>query len=318
MIRPQIHQPPTAAIPSLPPISTGPPASPEAWSELTFPRFRKFLRQPHPRIHVLRQSVDNQPAGLLLLHLPDASSPPAAAILSLFVVPGFRRRHIATNLLRHAAAVAGTHQRHQLAIRYSSRLANRPALEAVLNRAGFTEARPSVFRFKAPVTVIDDLRWDRYLERARKGRYRSTTWDALSVDQQEAFHQLCRQHKVPDHLQPFPYLAGAFPPLTIACFKGPQPAGWITAHTEPPHSLYFSSGYVFPELQRSGWLVAAIADVRQRFIRLHGIGESWNFHYTTDAENLPMRRLIDRYLAPRALWTDQILLRTAQPPPASS
>ena len=85
--------------------------------------------------------------------------------------------------------------------------------------------------------------------------------------------------------------------------RGDAIAGWVTATRGiEPGICHYSNGYVVPSLRNRGWLIAAMCAVCER--QALAFGPKSLAVFETSPDNIRMRRLMERGLAPYSLWTD--------------
>ena len=305
----------------------------EPFSALTFPRYRPILlgtEQPefmHERIAV-GAWLNDKPVGLAFYGKPwaceqseDAADAPTAdggdgkpaqdqrQLLSVMVVGAARRQGLGARLLAYGEALARTSGTIRLTAMHSSRLLAQPAFAALLKSCGW--AAPKAFEFRLASRASWALKartdWASFMARLDARGYSATDWRGLNDTDRSEIKRLV-EHVIPESDREFdPFgpknMIEAVPELSLLLRKHGQIVGWILGSRGAlPATFHYSCGYVLPEVQRLGWLVAGVRDVCQRQAELHG-GHTLSVFETSHA-NAGMRRFMERHLEPSSEWTD--------------
>lgn len=287
------------------------------YAALTYPRFAPLLDRIVGAVDgplAVAATLEGMPAGLALLSPPSRNRD--RRLLSIFVTAPLRRLGIAGRLLREgesSAAKSGTTSLHAV---HSTRLRSRPALEALLRGNGWHPPVEIEFRLTAECGAYEKalIDWAPLLSRLRRDGLRTVDWDAMTENDRREIAAV-RENGEPlarrfDPLNP-DMQEQLLPMVSVLLKCGDAIAGWVTATRGIKTGVcHYSNGYVVPSLRNHGWLIAAMCAVCERQALVFGPKSLAVFD--TSPENIRMRRLMERGLAPYSLWTD-IRFRTEKP-----
>lgn len=313
-----------------------------AFNAFTYPRFRAQLdgtAQPALRARQLAVGawLHGLPVGLAYLSEPllpgaqpegfEASSVDTAGcmrqLLSVMVQPLLRGIGIGRLLLEHAAQLAAADGTLRLHAVHSSRLPARAAYEALLRAAGWSDPVLHERRIvgKARWIIDSEARWAPLRERWRAGGYSADPWSSVGDAEREELARIIREQLVDadrgfDPLVPR-LLQGSLPELSLLLRRHGRIVGWLIGWPGLlPDSVWYAQGYVLPEVQAQGWLLAGMRDVSERQLERMGPDSLCMFH--TSGNNAAMQRLMERRFGPHADWTDARYLSEKALAPLSS
>lgn len=276
-----------------------PPEAAPAFAGMTYPAFRPLLLVPQPgRLAVGAWDADGRPAGLALAHGPEAAG--EVEVVSLFVAAGRRGGGLATALLAALEADLPPDAR-RLTGSYVAGRPTTPALEAALARRGFAPPRPSQLLLGAELRRLADAPWARRAE--LDDDLAITPWSAVDAAARAALHaELASDPWVPQDLLPERHEAEPVDLATsLALWRGGRLAGWALNHRLDDHTLRFSAGWVRPELQRRGRLLALYARAGDLAMAAGLQRASWSvpFHHAAKVA------FVRRWMAPYADRVDE-------------
>lgn len=260
---------------------------------MTYPAFRALLAARAPGRTAIGVRQAGQPAGLVLATAPDAGG--EAEVVSLFVAAECRGRGLASGLLAalEAALPPGT---RRLTGTFVAGRPTTPALEAALVRQGWSAPRPSMLLLGADLRALADAPW------ARRGELDDdltlTPWHTVDAAARAALHaEQATDPWVPADLAPERHEAEPVDPTTsLALWRAGRLVGWALNHRLDAETLRFSAGWVRPELQRRGRLLALYARAGDLALAAGLRRASWSvpFHHA------PKVAFVRRWMAPYA------------------
>jgi len=285
----------------------------ERFAKLTYPRFRTLLSQPLES-DTGRNSVAigaehrGKPVGLALIS-PQCSEQ-NRRLWSVSVAASHRCRGVAKSLLKVGEdAVAGMGTRMLVAY-HSSRMSNLEAYERLIKSAGWSPPKELEYRAAARAQwVFDGMRqWQYLLRRLEQKGYSTTGWaDRTAQDRTRISELVADEATCPPHFDPNRWEGRAEPAISVAIRRHGDIVGWIIGERDDrfhdERVYHYSTGWVLPELSRTGWLIGGILDVCRRQAEVFG-PDSLSICETLPT-NLAMRKFIWERLRPAyVLWTD--------------
>ncbi|MBB6673761.1 GNAT family N-acetyltransferase [Cohnella nanjingensis] len=228
-------------------------------------------------------------AGLLVLHCPEDGRD--AEVVSLFVAAKFRRRGIATELLRQAEILLQAKRCPKLILVYYSGKAITPALEALLHREGWSEpaTEGKVYQTDASIAAASWIR-----KTAMPGGMESFYWHELRAEERVRLRRL-EGHLYPAFLSPFkPNL-----PLesnSLGLRMGGVTVGWCITYRIANDTVLYDSVYITPALRLSGCAFMLVA----QSISMQLESRIPRAIFAVNRQSAEMGRMLDRWLAPYA------------------
>ncbi len=240
---------------------------------------------------------------------PGTPDSPRRQLLSIMVLPLLRRCGIGGRLLAHGERLALASGTHSLRAEHSSRLAARVAFEALLARGKWRAPAELHFRLagRASWALRAEVDWAPFLSRLAERGFTTTDWVGLGESERAQVRHLVENVMPEEHRQFDPFgphnQIAAVPELSVMLRRHGRIVGWIQASQGAlTGSFHYSFGYVLPEMQRLGWMVAGVWDVSRRQAELHGSRSLCVFE--TAHTNVNMRRFMESRLTPYCEWTD--------------
>lgn len=293
------------------------------FAAMTYPRFRELLTPElstelptelsaaatGEKVDAFGAFMGNQPVGLILLR-PERetkNAQPDMRILSIMVARAHRRQGIGRALLDQADQAANDAGVPNLVAYYSDRMRNPDAFEGFLTASGWTPPQLAEFRLAGHADWTERARptWEPMLRRFARQGYSATPWDSLtSVDRNRA------DRLVPSDWR-FDYRVferHCDPRISIVLRQHGDVIGWVLGENHEENGYYhYTNGYVVPELQKKGWLVAGVYDVC--CYQVAAYGPKSVAVYETYGENPGMIAIMRRRLQPFTIWTDSRFVR---------
>lgn len=279
------------------------------FARFTYPRFRPLLEgtpKEEERITALAALADGVPAGLALVRHDERSlgeTDAHARLLSIMVAAGARRRGIGSALLREAALAARRDGTSRLVAYHSNRMRDQEGYEAFLAANAWPAPVLAEFRLagEADWFLRAPVGWDRILARLARLGYAAEPWDrvsAVDLARMDALGAPARfNHRI---FAPHSDLA-----ISLVLRRHGAPVGWIFGETRPGEGVHhYTNGWVIPELQSLGWVIAGLIDVCRHQAEVYGPKSV--AVYETLGRNDRMIGFMRRRLAPLSpLWMDE-------------
>lgn len=281
------------------------------FESFTFERYRPLLRAGmDPDNQAGRIAVGawfgEEPLGLA----PFSRLRPSGerALLSVMVSPFFRRRKVASRLLAIGEEVARARGATALVAVHSTQLPAIEAYEGLLRAGGWDPPIAFEQRAGGPASwALDAARdWAPFLSRLRGRGFRMCAWTEATPSAREQIQVMVE--KLADDEREFDpfndrWMAETEPRLSVLLRRNDENVGWIRAsRVEGSDAIFYTHGYVVPEVRRAGWLLGGLQEVCQMQCRILGPESTNIFH--TSATNEGMRRFMNRQLRDYWLWSD--------------
>lgn len=275
------------------------------FSAFTFPRYQSMLTAADPDATVLALGarVGTTPVGLALLTITPRNN---LRLQSMFVDQAHRRQGIARALLEAAEQHARAMDAERMFAFHTDQSLSIYRFVNLLSSSGWKPPEFSTYRLAGKASWVEKARtdWSKFLGRLQQQGVECIFWPELT----DADHQLLAQtvtEELPAEDQEFApdKLKGIsiVPEVSLLIFSGDKIAGWIfgLAGLEKD-SYYYSSGYVLPQYQRRGLLLAGLYGVCVKQYELFG-PESLACYETSRPA---MKKLMERQIKPYAEWTN--------------
>jgi GNAT superfamily N-acetyltransferase len=276
------------------------PAAGERYQELTFPAYRPLLARlgTDPSIVAVGATRFDRPVGLALAQRPQGWN--AAAVLSVYVRPGYRRAGLGTDLL---AALEGQLQASGCQWAYATYLSDSPgieAFEAVLRRREWAAPVCRLVIHRGTAASMESAPW--------LSRYRLPPeltifpWRDLTPEDRQAI--LDRQARRPwysEELSPFFEEENIEYMNSLGLRHQGQVIGWMITHRTGPHTVRYSRLHIDADPRfrgRSPCLLAASIKLHMAYATLRGMRDRLEAVWAISPANPPMMRFAERRLKP--------------------
>ncbi|MEQ8832440.1 MAG: GNAT family N-acetyltransferase [Alphaproteobacteria bacterium] len=287
-------------------------ADAKAFAALTYPRFRELLGAGPTadgtgrRVTSIGAILEGRPVGLALLRHRAAGgdAPGETRMLSIMVSRGYRRRGIGWGLMQHAVSAARRAESRKLIAYHSNRTRDREVFEAFLAASGWTPPKLAEFRLGGHADWTERLTksWDPMMRRLAGLGYAAEPWDTITDDDRAVADALVGDRESFNYRTFEPHID---PAISLVLRRHGRLVGWIFGESPEVEGYHhYTNGYVIPELQALGWVVAGLHDVCRRQAEIYGPKSV--AVYETVGENARMIGFMKRRLVPAGpLWVDE-------------
>jgi GNAT superfamily N-acetyltransferase len=227
-------------------------------------------------------------AGLLVIHCPEGGK--SAEVVSLFVKAKFRRRGIATELLRQAETILQEMRCSKLTLIYYSGKAITSAVEAFLHREGWSvpEIEGKVYQTDARIAAASWIR-----KTGMPSGMQSFYWHEISEEEKARLGKL-EGSLYPAFLSPFKSNLPLEESNSLGLRIRGETVGWCMTYRIAKDTLLYDSVYISPEFRLSGcafMLVAQSISIQLECKIPHAI-------FAVNHQSPYMGKMLDRWLAP--------------------
>ncbi|CAK0741977.1 N-acetyltransferase domain-containing protein [Gammaproteobacteria bacterium] len=171
-----------------------------------------------------------------------------AELMSIYVIPGMRRRGVGTHLLDTFTVHCRVLGLARIRITYMTGQASTPALEAILARAGWTPPETRMLVVQATLDSIRHAPWIRVLP-LPKGTQIVPWVDLTASDRATLAESQNTQPWIPHDLYPFNHEAGCEPTTSLALKEDGHVVGWVINH-RVGRVLRYTCAFMHPRRQR--------------------------------------------------------------------
>ena len=249
------------------------PATGPAFEALTFPAYRHLLRFEKAPRHAgttqlapvtpvaLGLRLGGEPAGLALAELRDGGD---AEVLSVFVDAAIRGRGVAGRLLAALEEELARRGASTLEAVYMTGQPAQPAVERVLEKAGFD---PPVARMLSVRIRVEDLRRTRWYRRIPlEEGLEIFPWADLGADELGALRAAqAATGWIPPHLEPWKHDADGFERRSsVGVRLGREVVGWVINHGISETVVRFTSSYLRRGVGTRGRLIPVFSESIRR------------------------------------------------------
>jgi len=248
------------------------------------------------------------PVGLALVVVGHTSG---ARLLSVFVAKHMRRRGIGSALTAAACDAARHLRATTIDILFGTRIADFAGVNAFFAQAGWPPPEAVEFRLagRADWVTRSASAFAPFLASVERRGYSHTPWVKINDQDRLCVRKLVSLIDYPNQ-NPMVWEANADPALSLALRRKGILVGWVLAENYLPNYIHYVCGWVEPELQRLGWLMAALFRVCEQQLRI--CGPHTTAVYETPSGNTRMVRMMKERLSPYTEWMDE-LMRSRRP-----
>lgn len=247
-------------------------------SDLTYPAYRHLLTlepsERHPGQPAQRPiralgavALDaGAVAGLALVEVPTGA--PDAELLSLFVVPAWRRQGLGTRLLAELEAPLRNAGATRVAAVYMTGRPEIDAVERMLARRGYSapEARTVTLRFTPEQALATP--WFRRVRLSPDEQV--IAWTEVTADERAALREShLATPWIAAGLEPWRHEAGFDAVSSVALRRGDEVVGWVINHPVSAGVVRFTCSFVRKDLGRRGRILPLYSASIER-LRAHG------------------------------------------------
>lgn len=239
------------------------PVAPAEWADhapMTYPAYRHLPRALPAETVALAATAFGRPAGLLLAQHRAGG---IVELLSVFVVPAWRRQGVAEKLLAALEAAARGAGAQRLAVIFSRPQPGGEALEKLLRRAGWGEPRLRMLIAEGSLRRFMQEPWLRRPPRLPAG-CEIFSWSELTAAERARLQ--AGEGQLGWHgpeLSPFA-IEPAEPETSVGLRWRGEVAGWAITHRIVPGYLRYSSLFVHASCRPLGLGIPLIATAIRR------------------------------------------------------
>ncbi|MFN0128951.1 MAG: GNAT family N-acetyltransferase [Verrucomicrobiales bacterium] len=280
-----------------------PPEMPAAFSEMTFPIYRKLLAGvQHPLLTplALGATADGSPAGLALVGMPKGDAHGNPTLFSIFVAPPFRRQGIGTRLMESLHQEVARRGGSLIKTIYMAGKPLSDVFERILLKTGWDPPTPRMAAIKADLRQIRaaDPPWLRE-RRMDPARFQIIPWEEVTEEQKTDLRRWHEQDNwIAEDLAPWKHEPGYDRATSCALLRDGRLVSWVINHHMPDGTTRFTCSFAHPRLQRLGvvlWLYKESVDRAECHGRRYG---TW----TVPLYHPAMHAFAHRWMKPCAVY----------------
>jgi GNAT superfamily N-acetyltransferase len=264
------------------------------FARLTFAKYARELTKldPGSTLLAIGAEVSARAAGLAVGRLVP---PDRAVVLSLFVVPDFRRTGIGSTLLRTFERTCAERGHTHLDLSYALSSTGSAAFEGCVRKCGWALDGTRFHVFTVDGKVMEASWFD---QAAVHPPYTIEPWSTVSdADRDELRHSQAADGWIPDYLVPFRFEDGVETLNSLVLRYDGAVRGWLLTSRAGPHTIRYENVFVHPSLNRTRRTFAALALVAEAVRRqAAALGVESHGRFEVLEENAPLLRFIDHHM----------------------
>ncbi|MGK7894582.1 MAG: GNAT family N-acetyltransferase [Xenococcus sp. (in: cyanobacteria)] len=262
------------------------------YDALTFPSLKKRWQTFKPKGSLIGVSafVAGEMVGLVIaeiLLIPENT--PEAEVLSLFVLPEYRRQGIGTNLIKHLEKALAAQKSPQVTVKYQATELTASALEPLLKQRNWQPPQATFLLAKMSMKKVAQAPW--LYKSILPDSFTIFPWSELTDVNKQQIQQTL---DYPASLSPFGSDPRLEPLNSLGLRYGDQVVGWMVTHRVAPDTIRYSTLFVAQRFQKLGRGVALMAEAFKRQIA----SPIPNCTFSVARENQQMAQFLRRRLAP--------------------
>ncbi|ANY67784.1 hypothetical protein BBD42_15900 [Paenibacillus sp. BIHB 4019] len=253
--------------------------------------------QGQSRFMLIGAEMGDEPAGLAVLELREGAGAQHAILQCLFVAKPWRRKGIASSIMREVRSLCLENQMASLEVYYYSGKSSTETIETWLQKEGWTQplCDAVVFHINSDIARASWLR-----ERALPSGLELFLW--ADKKEQELKQSIEAAAAVfPDFLSPFKTFAPLEPSNSLGLMSEQGIKGWSMTYRLTEDTILYDAVYIAPEYQQVGLAFHMLA----RSIRLQlEAGIPYGI-FTVNRGTPVMMKLAQQWLAPYSWKTSE-------------
>jgi GNAT superfamily N-acetyltransferase len=272
------------------------------FKQYAYPNFRSKLQEAveSPKHAVLRATMFNQPAGLLIANRYDQES--VCVVESIFVAARFRNMGVATRLFQ--ALIENSKAYAQIHIDYFANLPEMSYLEKALYKAGFDHPQMQSMYFKTDLAALALAPWIRRCKLSPE--LQMLPWKHMTEQQRKDLEEK-RYYDYPQGLSPFIQEEVIQASASIVLQRNDGVImGWIIYHRHVEHAVLCRSLFITESLQDRGLGLSMIGLSVYRMLEAN----IPSLVFQVDPNNRRMLRVVEKMIMP--YQTEQTEFRQAR------
>ena len=223
------------------------------YQPLTYPLFRPRLQslKVQDSTVAIAASDAGKPIGLAVAEIqPDRQS---AEVLSIFVVPTYRRQGVGTNLLTRLEQELVLQGCKNAEFFYTTGQPTTLAVENLLQKCHWTPPQPERLVCKSSYEKMVEASW---MKLKLPTSYTIFPWQEITPQERIAIQQQQEESPwIPPDLIPFDHEENFEPLISLGLrYKG-QVVGWMLTHRLAPDTIRYTCSFVRYDLQKMGRII---------------------------------------------------------------
>jgi GNAT superfamily N-acetyltransferase len=221
--------------------------------------------------------------------------PDTASVLSLFVVPDFRRAGIGSALLQELERACAERGHEHLDLSYALDTKGSENLERCLSRCGWALDGRRVHIFTVDGKLMQAAWFDQQVVHPP---YAIEPWSTVTeADREELSRSQTADRWIPDYLVPFRFEDSLEALNSLVLRHDGVVRGWLLTSRISAHVIRYENIFVRPSLNRTGRALGALALIAEAVRRqAHALGVESHGRFEVLEENVPLLRFIDRHM----------------------
>jgi GNAT superfamily N-acetyltransferase len=184
-------------------------------------------------------------------------------VISLFVMPGHRRRGVGHALLEHMEAALRGKRYRSIQVNYQDDWVNTAALDELMKTCGWSSPRPVMLQCKGSMQGIAAAEWlDRH---ALPDDFQIFPWsDLTAVERSDILNRQRCAAWYPPELTPFQEENRIEYLNSLGLRHNGEVVGWMITHRLDANTIQYTSLFVRKEFQRLGRAIPLLAEAIRR------------------------------------------------------
>lgn len=269
-------------------------ANVEQYEKLTYPPYRHHLKNVNKdkSITTISLGLNDRAIGLILVKYSQVKN--KAEILSLFVIPEYRNRGIATQLLLLIEQELVRRKCQQVSLTY---IANETtlALKEILTKYNWSSPTPRMLICSGKIESIKDALWLN-CDRKLPSKYEIFLWRDLNDNEKKIIQKSQQSNPwYPELLSPFKEEKIMENNNSLGLRYKKEIVGWMITHRIAEDTIRYTSLFVRKELQSIGRSIPLLTRAIKLQIEIPEIPQA---SFTVVLENKQMIKFVERRIQP--------------------
>jgi GNAT superfamily N-acetyltransferase len=266
------------------------------FKDLTFPFFQQLFitKGFNSSLIAIGAYSQSKPIGLALIKLLTGYTN-NAELLSLFVLPPFRRSGIAYRLLLETESELSKLGYNEIFATYVNQCNQESIFEKLIAKCLWNEPEIEQFLYKTDCRLLE-AHWIKN-EPPMPKDYSVVPWSDITVNQKDDLvqSQIGPHSWIPEDVNPLKHENDYEPLNSLALLRQGEIVGWLITHRLNPNLIRYTCSYIKPEFQKMGRIIHLFAEsVRRHCSTCCTVEGIWSVpvHYSRH------QRFIQRHFSP--------------------